>query len=61
MKKCNACKLNKEKTDFNKKSSNKDSLQNICRECSKIQSKLYYLNNKKEHIKKVSVFSKILH
>jgi len=52
MKKCTACKKEKELKLFNKNKCKKDGYSNICRECSNERSKQYY-NENKEHHKKV--------
>lgn len=50
MKICTNCKQDKELCEFNKKTSKKDGLQNICRVCSNTKSKKYYQANPKKHI-----------
>ena len=47
---CCACKQNKNITSFNKKLSNKDGLQGICKICSRKRSRQYYKNNKEKHL-----------
>ena len=49
MKKCTKCKNDKELLEFNKNSSKKDGLNNICRLCSNQRSKQYYDNNVEHH------------
>jgi len=50
MKICTTCKKEKEITEFNKNSSKKNGLNNICRNCSNIRSKKYYKENKEKHL-----------
>jgi hypothetical protein len=45
MKICKKCLINKEFTEFNKRSDSKDGFSHECRECSKIRGKKYYINN----------------
>jgi len=52
---CTNCKNELPFKDFNKKKTNKDGFQNICRKCSNESSKKYYRLNKENHIKAVSV------
>tara|TARA_R110000824_G_C15185484_1_gene674211 strand:+ start:652 stop:1071 length:420 start_codon:yes stop_codon:yes gene_type:complete len=49
MKSCTVCKEEKELLDFNKKTTNSDGLQNICRKCSNKKSKHYYNKDKAKH------------
>lgn len=51
MKTCTICKIQKGVSDFNKNKVRKDGLNNICKECSKKRSKLYYQENKEDHKK----------
>ena len=51
MKKCTICKEEKELCEFNKRASNKDGIQNICRVCSNEKSRSYYENNTEKHKK----------
>lgn len=53
MKVCTLCKTEKTKDSFNKNSSKKDGLSNVCRDCGKNRSKLYYSSNLIEHRKNV--------
>ena len=50
MKKCTLCKEEKPLTEFNKKHTTKDGLQNICKLCSRERSKRYYRENKEKHL-----------
>jgi len=50
MKNCTLCQTQKELSQFNKKSSNKDGLQNVCRECNAKRSRQYYAENREKHI-----------
>ena len=45
MKICNKCKLKKEYTSFNKKTSSLDGYDNVCKDCKKILNKEYYSKN----------------
>ena len=49
MKKCTACKEEKEFCFFNKNKTKSDGHNNICRECSNQRSKKYYNENKEHH------------
>lgn len=49
MKLCTVCKQTKPLTDFNKKSTNKDGYQTLCRLCSNERSRNYYKNNHELH------------
>lgn len=49
MKVCTKCKFPKEDEEFNKNSSRKDGLNNICRICSNERSKKYYSENILHH------------
>lgn len=51
MKNCTLCQTQKDLSDFNKKASNKDGLQNVCRECNAKRSKQYYAENREKHLK----------
>ncbi len=53
MKKCVICKIEKTIESFNKNKSKKDGYNNICRECSKVRSKQYYVDNTEEHKKNI--------
>jgi len=55
MKNCTLCQTQKDLSQFNKKSSNKDGLQNVCRECNAKRSRQYYAENKKKHKDKVAI------
>ena len=46
MKICSKCNINKEPSEFSKKSRNKDGLSNWCKCCNKNYAKSYYINNK---------------
>jgi len=52
---CVTCKIEKEISSFNKKSSTKDGLQNVCIDCAAASSRKHYQNNKE----KVKLKSKI--
>jgi hypothetical protein len=53
MKECDTCHFSKNESEYNKNRTKKDGLNSICRECSKIRSKKYYQENKKNHIQAV--------
>lgn len=53
MKNCTLCQTQKELSQFNKKSSNKDGLQNVCRECNAKRSRQYYAENREKHLKTI--------
>jgi len=55
MKTCSVCKIDKSKSDYNKKSSTKDGLQTLCRSCSKMRSRRYYDDNTSHHKKVIYV------
>jgi len=48
MKTCNKCKIEKELVEFNKDKFNKDKLKTTCKNCSNIEKKKYYQNNKEK-------------
>jgi hypothetical protein len=45
MKVCSKCKKEKEDSEFHKHTISKDGLRNVCKECRKIESKEYTINN----------------
>lgn len=47
MKICSKCSIEKDESEFNKKSSTKDGLQTFCKECNKKNCKSHYGNNRK--------------
>ena len=49
-KRCGACGLEKPRSDFNRKSSRRDGLQEVCRECNRESSRRYYRRNRDHHI-----------
>jgi hypothetical protein len=55
---CCTCKISKTSIEFNKQSSSKDGLQSNCRECQKITSKQWHLNNREYHIQNMSNWQK---
>jgi len=63
--KCVICKLTKLKCFFNKNKCKKNGINNICKDCSKNKSKLYYKNNKEKHLleikKRKENYKKTLH
>lgn len=48
-KQCTICKEIKLLSEYNKKSSSKDGLQNHCKECNRKKSREYYHNNREKH------------
>ena len=58
MKTCTICKEVKERTEYNKKKSASDGLQNVCRECNRKRSRKYYKTNNAKHRKKVRARNK---
>lgn len=42
---CTLCKIQKKLEEFNKKSSSKDGLQNVCRQCNSERNRIHYENN----------------
>jgi hypothetical protein len=55
---CTICKEVKELTEYNKKNTSKDGLQNICRECNRVRSRTYYKTNNEQHRKNVKIRTK---
>ena len=53
MKQCTSCKDTTELTNFNKKSSSPDGLQNICKYCSRKRSRRYYQENHDSHLRSI--------
>lgn len=53
MKICTICLQDKHIDDFNKKSTSKDGLQRHCRECSKVNAKKHYYNNRPHEITRI--------
>ena len=45
MKICTTCKIEKPKSEFNKKSSNVDGLERYCKQCHRIRNRNHYLDN----------------
>ena len=50
MKMCGTCQKAKPVTDFNRKSSRADGLQEVCRECNRASSRKYYQQHRAHHI-----------
>lgn len=46
MKRCCRCKQSKRKTDFNKKSANKDGFERYCKDCHRLKNQLHYQANR---------------
>jgi hypothetical protein len=53
MRKCAICKVEKDESEYNKKSNRKDGLQVHCRECNRQRSRNYYKNNHDKQLKEV--------
>lgn len=50
LRRCGTCGQSKPREDFNKKSSRPDGLQEVCRECNRASSRLYYQRHRERHI-----------
>lgn len=59
MKTCTICKSEKELSEFNKNSTRKDGLNNICKTCSQNKSKQYYKKNKQKHVQSIRVRNRL--
>ena len=46
---CTLCRARKQSVSFNRDALRKDGLQNVCRKCSAIRSRLYYQSHTEEH------------
>ncbi|GAA1938911.1 hypothetical protein GCM10009775_33800 [Microbacterium aoyamense] len=53
MKTCGTCRQSKPFTDFNRKASRPDGLQEVCRECNREASRRYYERNREEHVRTI--------
>lgn len=51
MKRCGTCGQMKPLTEFNRKSSRADGLQEVCRDCNRASSRAYYAKNRERHVK----------
>ncbi|MDT0158487.1 hypothetical protein Q9R19_12715 [Microbacterium sp. ARD32] len=49
-KRCGTCQKSKPRSEFNRKSSRADGLQEVCRECNREASRRYYARNRAHHI-----------
>lgn len=58
MKTCSLCHADLPVESFNKKTSSKDGLQNVCRVCNSRQSREYYSQNKDKHKETVNLRNK---
>lgn len=56
---CTICKKKKKLENFNKKSSTKDGLQNVCKECNRAKSRAYYKKNCVQQRKQINALRKI--
>lgn len=50
LKRCGTCGTSKPGTDFNRKSSRADGLQEVCRDCNRESSRRYYAHRREHHI-----------
>lgn len=50
LKRCGTCGMSKPVTDFNRKSSRTDGLQEVCRDCNRESSRRYYARRREHHI-----------
>ncbi len=50
---CGTCREIKPLTDFNRKSSRADGLQEVCRACNRESSRAYYARNRERHVRAV--------
>ncbi|WP_164234426.1 hypothetical protein [Microbacterium hydrocarbonoxydans] len=50
MKRCGTCGETKARTEFNRKASRADGLQEVCRTCNRESSRRYYARNRAHHI-----------
>jgi len=57
MKACTKCKQLLELTEFNKKKTSKDGLQNTCKSCNKLNLKNHYKNNKNYYKEKAKNYT----
>lgn len=53
MKRCTICKQAYELTEFNRKRSSSDGLQDVCRECNRASARRYYSENREKHLRVV--------
>jgi hypothetical protein len=51
MKRCVTCGLTLEVSNFNRKRSATDGLQNICRDCNRARARRYYRENREKHLR----------
>ena len=58
VKTCNKCNIEKDYNEFNKDSSKADGYYNICKECRKATSKVYYMKNKANISNKKRIYYK---
>lgn len=54
-KQCTLCKRELTLDNFNKKQRSEDGLQNVCRECNRSKSRMYYANNRDKHLKTIYI------
>lgn len=53
MKTCGTCRKSKPPTEFNRKASRADGLQEVCRECNRAASRRYYAENREKHLRAI--------
>ncbi len=51
MKRCGTCRKSKPLSDFNRKASRADGLQEVCRDCNRVSSRAYYAKNRERHVR----------
>lgn len=51
---CTLCGNPLPRSEFNKKNASKDGLQNVCRQCNREKSRMYYEQNKEKHQKAIN-------
>lgn len=50
---CGTCRQSKPLTDFNRKRSRADGLQEVCRECNRASSRAFYARNRDRHVRAI--------
>ena len=53
MRLCGSCRQSKPSTEFNRKSSRADGLQEVCRDCNRESSRAYYARNRERHVRAI--------
>lgn len=54
LRRCGSCGAHKSPSEFNRKSSRADGLQEVCRECNRESSRRYYRRNREHHLRVIS-------